>query len=252
MDDWDGFYTLAGSTAGTLIGLIFVVITLGIDHTKKGDEHRVRLYVTPVLVYFASLLVIAMVMVPPLSSAWRAFALGAIGSAGLAYVMNLWMLSHRVMRFETDHLACRGAACVFHVDHGIGGGLRARSALRQRAMRARRGHPARDLGSQHLDGHPRHRQPPIAKQRGAAPAKGSRLLSIRQRLGSGEPGATARSSASRFRACPVPCSRQHAGEFLGHVAEHRPEDHRKDDDDDGILKRRRRHASALHQRVCGN
>jgi hypothetical protein len=63
MDDWDGFYTLAGSTAGTLIGLIFVVITLGIDHTKKGDEHRVRLFVTPVLVYFASLLVIAMVMV---------------------------------------------------------------------------------------------------------------------------------------------------------------------------------------------
>jgi hypothetical protein len=48
MDDWDGFYTLAGSTAGTLIGLIFVVITLGIDHTKKGDEHRVRLFVTPV------------------------------------------------------------------------------------------------------------------------------------------------------------------------------------------------------------
>jgi hypothetical protein len=47
MDDWDGFYALAGSTAGTLIGLIFVVITLGIDHTQKGDEHRVRLFVTP-------------------------------------------------------------------------------------------------------------------------------------------------------------------------------------------------------------
>jgi len=37
MDDWDGFYTLAGSTAGTLIGLIFVVITLGIEHIKEGD-----------------------------------------------------------------------------------------------------------------------------------------------------------------------------------------------------------------------
>ena len=104
MDDWDGFYALAGSTAGTLIGLIFVVITLGIDHTQKGDEHRVRLFVTPVLVYFASLLVIAMVMVPPLSAASRALALGAIGSAGLAYVMNLWMLSHRTMRFEGQRI----------------------------------------------------------------------------------------------------------------------------------------------------
>jgi hypothetical protein len=31
MDDWDNFYMLAGGTAGTLIGIIFVVITLGID-----------------------------------------------------------------------------------------------------------------------------------------------------------------------------------------------------------------------------
>ena len=78
MDDWDGFYTLAGSTAGTLIGLIFVVITLGVEHTEKGDEHRLRLFITPVLVYFTSLLVIAMVMVPPLSAAGRAIALGAL------------------------------------------------------------------------------------------------------------------------------------------------------------------------------
>lgn len=49
MDDWDGFYTLAGSTAGTLIGLIFVVITLGIEHAKEGDDLRARLFVTPVL-----------------------------------------------------------------------------------------------------------------------------------------------------------------------------------------------------------
>ena len=78
MDDWDGFYTLAGSTAGTLIGLIFVVITLGIEHTKEGDEHRMRPFITPVLVYFTSLLVIAMAMVPPLSASARAIALGQL------------------------------------------------------------------------------------------------------------------------------------------------------------------------------
>lgn len=108
MDDWDGFYTLAGGTAGTLIGLIFVVITLGIEHTEEGDEHRARLFVTPILIYFTSLLVIAMVMVPPLSAQARAIALGAIGSAGLAYVMNLWLLSRRTTRFE-------GQRIVWHV-----------------------------------------------------------------------------------------------------------------------------------------
>ena len=42
MEGWSDFYTLIGSTAATLIGLIFVVISLGADHAKKGDEHRLR------------------------------------------------------------------------------------------------------------------------------------------------------------------------------------------------------------------
>lgn len=93
MDDWDNFYILAGGTAGTLIGLIFVVVTLGIDHAKKGDDLRARLFVTPIIVYFTSLLVIAMVIVPPMSAMVRAVSLGVIGCAGLAYVLNLIMIS---------------------------------------------------------------------------------------------------------------------------------------------------------------
>jgi hypothetical protein len=104
MDDWDGFYTLAGSTAGTLIGLIFVVVTLGIEHAEEDDDLRARLFVTPVLVHFTGLLVIAMAMVPPLSAASRAIALGAIGSAGLAYVINVWLLSRRTVKFEGQRI----------------------------------------------------------------------------------------------------------------------------------------------------
>ena len=83
MDDWDNFYMLAGGTAGTLIGLVFVVITLGIDHAKAGDEIRTRLFVTPVLVRTQAL-AYALIMVPPISSLTRAAGLGAIGCAGLA------------------------------------------------------------------------------------------------------------------------------------------------------------------------
>jgi hypothetical protein len=50
-----------------LIGLIFVVITLGMDYAQEGDTLRIRIFVTPILIYFASLLVIAMVMVPPMA-----------------------------------------------------------------------------------------------------------------------------------------------------------------------------------------
>lgn len=98
MDDWDGFYTLIGGTAGALIGLIFVVITLGMENAKEGDTDRIRLFVSPILVYFASLLVIALVMVPPLSEPIRALALGVIGCAGLAYTINLAFLLRRLAR----------------------------------------------------------------------------------------------------------------------------------------------------------
>lgn len=96
MGDWDGFYALTGGTAGVLIGLIFVVITLGMEHAKEGDTVRTRLFVTPILVYFASLLITSLAMIPQLSDVTRALALGVIGCAGLGYTINLALLLRRL------------------------------------------------------------------------------------------------------------------------------------------------------------
>jgi hypothetical protein len=68
MTNWDNFYMLIGSTAGTLVGLIFVVVSLGADHAKSSDEDRTRIFVTPVLVHFASLLLIALAVLAPVSN----------------------------------------------------------------------------------------------------------------------------------------------------------------------------------------
>jgi hypothetical protein len=38
MEGWSDFYTLIGSTAATLIGLIFVVISLGATTPKKATN----------------------------------------------------------------------------------------------------------------------------------------------------------------------------------------------------------------------
>lgn len=104
MDDWDNFYMLAGGTGGTLIGLIFVVITLGMDHAQEGDTLRIRIFVTPILVYFASLLVISMVMVPPMPALARAVSLGAIGCAGIAYVLHVAHLSRTEAKTDEQEL----------------------------------------------------------------------------------------------------------------------------------------------------
>ena len=63
----------------------FVVISLGAEHAKPSDEERKRIFVTPVLVHFVSLLLIAL----------RVCILGAIGCVGLAYVPNLALLAKK-------------------------------------------------------------------------------------------------------------------------------------------------------------
>jgi hypothetical protein len=100
MEGWSDFYTLIGSTAATLIGLIFVVISLGADHAKKGDEHRLRVGVTPTLVHFASLLFSALAMMAPLSDMARALAVGLIGCAGLGYMVKLAFLVPKGIKAE--------------------------------------------------------------------------------------------------------------------------------------------------------
>lgn len=101
MDGWSDFFMLAGATAGTLIGLIFVVITLGAKHCIE-DETRTRLFITPILVNFTSVLIVALLTVAPISAPLRAIALGLAGCAGLGYVMNLALTSRR--RSDTESL----------------------------------------------------------------------------------------------------------------------------------------------------
>ena len=102
MAEWSNFYMLAVGVAGTLIGLIFVVITLGMDHARKGGEARTRLYVTPTLVYFTTLLILSLVMVAP--PATRALILGAVGCAGIFYVTNIALTSRRRTDFNEPEL----------------------------------------------------------------------------------------------------------------------------------------------------
>jgi hypothetical protein len=100
MADWKDFYTLIGATAGTLIGLIFVVISLGADHTKPGDEHRARIGVTPTLAHFAALLLCALAMLAPLSDGGRAVAFGLLGAFGIAYLANLALIVPKRIKAE--------------------------------------------------------------------------------------------------------------------------------------------------------
>jgi hypothetical protein len=84
---WENFYVIVGSSAGALIGLQFVVMTLIASRpTKPGQELAGAAFGTPVVLHFASVLLLSAVVVAP----WRgntagATLLGLIGIAGVVY-----------------------------------------------------------------------------------------------------------------------------------------------------------------------
>ena len=84
---WESFYIIAGSVAGALIGLQFVVITLIADSRSRPTGPEIAAFGTPTVLHFsAALLVSALLSVPWTSLIGLQSALVACGVAGVFYV----------------------------------------------------------------------------------------------------------------------------------------------------------------------
>lgn len=83
---WDNVFFLIGSTAGALIGIMFLVITLTAGLEKRLVSRGAPVYVAPVVFHFAIVFVISVVTaVPEMSPLAVAVVLGVCALAGLAY-----------------------------------------------------------------------------------------------------------------------------------------------------------------------
>lgn len=85
---------MVGQTAGTLIGLMCVVVTLGAtlgsEVRRKALVSAVPMLVTPTLVHFGAILFVAMLaLVPKGSNVVVPWCLLACGVAGMVYVVIL-------------------------------------------------------------------------------------------------------------------------------------------------------------------
>ena len=98
---WESFYVIVGSSAGALIGLQFVVITLLADRKDHETAGGLNAFGTPTVVHLTGALVIAALMsVPWPSIAPLALALGLIGLAGLVYAVVVVMRTRRQKAYE--------------------------------------------------------------------------------------------------------------------------------------------------------
>jgi hypothetical protein len=92
MHGWDSYFTLTGTAGATLIGLMFIVITLGADikSSKRSDETLARTFVTPALRHFAVVFFAALLMLVPNPSPWFAvIVLASFGGIGLFYAVKI-------------------------------------------------------------------------------------------------------------------------------------------------------------------
>ena len=84
---WQNFYVIVGSSAGALIGLQFVVITLIADVPfRQSAAQAGHAFSTPTIVHFGTVLLLAAVMSAPWNGiATAAVVYGLVGLIGFTY-----------------------------------------------------------------------------------------------------------------------------------------------------------------------
>jgi hypothetical protein len=103
LDGWGNFYVLVGSSAGALIGLQFVVMTLIASMPiTRGDAQAGDAFTTPTVVHFGVVLLLSAVAVAPWNEIASAAVLwGLVGLIGVVYVV----LVARRLRLQTAYQA---------------------------------------------------------------------------------------------------------------------------------------------------
>ncbi|MGA2583144.1 MAG: hypothetical protein ABSG31_07685 [Tepidisphaeraceae bacterium] len=85
LDGWDNFYVMVGSSAGALIGLQFVVMTL-IAELPTADPQAGNAFGTPNVVHFGVVLLLSAIVLAPWDGVSIAADLwGLLGFGGLIY-----------------------------------------------------------------------------------------------------------------------------------------------------------------------
>lgn len=83
---WQSYYVIVGSSAGALIGLQFVVMTLIVERGHRTSIDTLNAFGTPTVVHLGGALLVSAVSSMPWSSgAAPAVAFAACGIGGLAY-----------------------------------------------------------------------------------------------------------------------------------------------------------------------
>jgi hypothetical protein len=86
LHSWHDYFLLIGTASATLVGLIFIAASIGSSIFSERHRPGMQAFITPTVVHFSAVLVIALiVLVPTHSGPTLGAMLGLVGLVGLAY-----------------------------------------------------------------------------------------------------------------------------------------------------------------------
>lgn len=106
--DWQNFYFMIGSAAATLMGLLFVALSVGAGRASADSILSVRAFVTPTYSYFFAVLIVAAIMLIPSETFYSlGCLLGLFGLGNIGYTLLQFgrLLQHHQQKqpLDPDH-----------------------------------------------------------------------------------------------------------------------------------------------------
>ena len=100
---WQNFYVIIGSSAATLTGLMFVVMTLTARVPDRRSNEAQGAFASPTVVHFCTALFVAAILSAPWQALWNAgLLLGLCGLGGVTYFVIVVRRVRRA-RHQTDY-----------------------------------------------------------------------------------------------------------------------------------------------------
>ena len=123
LKEWHDFYLVVGTAAATLIGAMFVVVSIGSGLIKKDRGFGLSIYTTPTVMHLAVVVfACALVFVPSLSARGLGGMLAVGAAGGLAYAARNTFHITRKKPFASD-LVWHGVAPVIAYLVGLAGAI---------------------------------------------------------------------------------------------------------------------------------
>jgi hypothetical protein len=109
LEAWHDFHVITGGSAATLVGLIFVVISIGPQIGARNPED-IRAFVSPTVGFFSAVLLLSALMVMPrLPPPVRGIGVAILGFGGTTRLV----LAHVPARLQPHHLGPEDLVCYF-------------------------------------------------------------------------------------------------------------------------------------------